>query len=234
MYFVDPEKVDAYEVGIKSRLFDSRLQLNAAAFYYDYSGQQIAQIVGATSFLRSADGEVSGAELELVWQASDTLRLNASLGLLDTQYDDQVLSEDGANIGGNEFPNAPETSGNVGVEWRPWTSGAADFTLYAEAQYMGEYWFDPFNDYNQSPCDQPGPGAATLLASPEMACQNPDYWLFNARAAYSTDRYSIAAWVRNLSDEGYYTYGLNLNAFYQDYLVRGMPRTYGVELRYNF
>ena len=30
------------------------------------------------------------------------------------------------------------------------------------------------------------------------------------------------------------TYGLNLNAFYQDYLVRGMPRAYGVEFRLNF
>jgi iron complex outermembrane recepter protein len=84
------------------------------------------------------------------------------------------------------------------------------------------------------PCDQPGPGQATLLASPELACRNPSYWLYNARAAWETDALTVAAWVRNLTDEGYYTYGLNLNAFYQDYLVRGVPRTYGVEVRYRF
>ena len=234
IYFVDPETVDAYEVGFKSRFLESRMQVNAAAFYYDYAGQQIAQIVGATSFLRSADGEVSGAELELSYQATDDLLLNASLGLLRTEYDDQVLSADGANIGGNEFPNAPEVSGNFNAQWRAWYSGDAEFVVYGEAQYMGEYWFDPFNDYNQSPCDAPAPGQATLLASPEMACQNPAYWLFNARAAYQTDRFTVAAWARNIADEGYYTYGLNLNAFYQDYLVRGMPRTYGLEVRYNF
>ncbi|MEM8942579.1 MAG: TonB-dependent receptor [Pseudomonadota bacterium] len=234
VFFVEPETVDAFEAGIKTRLLDGSLQINAAAFYYDYAGQQIAQIVGATSFLRSADGEVYGAEAELSWQATDTLLLNASLGFLETEYDDQVLSEDGANIGGNEFPNAPSVSGNISAQWRAWESQDAEFVVYAEAQYMGEYWFDPFNNYNQSPCDEPGPGQGTLLASPELACQNPSYWLFNARAAYSTQNYSIAAWARNIADEGYYTYGLNLNAFFQDYLVRGMPRSYGLEFRYNF
>lgn len=234
VYFLEPETVDAYEIGFKTRMLDNSLQLNAAAFYYDYAGQQIAQIVGATSFLRSADGEVLGAEVELTWQATEDLQVNASLGLLETEYDDQQLSDDGLNIGGNEFPNAPSVSGNISAQWRAWSSGEADLVLYAEAQYMGEYWFDPFNDYGQSPCDAPAPGQGTLLASPELACQNPSYWLFNARASYDTDRYSVAAWARNIADEGYYTYGLNLNAFYQDYLVRGMPRTFGVEFRYKF
>ncbi|MEM8491515.1 MAG: TonB-dependent receptor [Pseudomonadota bacterium] len=234
VFFVPPETVDAFEAGIKTRMLDNTLQLNAAAFFYDYAGQQIAQIVGATSFLRSADGEVFGAEAELSWQASADVLINASIGFLETEYDDQQLSEDGLNIGGNEFPNAPNISGNISAQWRAWSSGDADLVVYGEAQYMGEYWFDPFNDYNQSPCDAPAPGQGTLLASPELACQNPSYWLFNARVAYNTDNYSIAAWARNIADEGYYTYGLNLNAFFQDYLVRGMPRTYGLEFRYNF
>ncbi len=234
VYFVDPETVDAWETGLKARLLDNTLQLNTAAFYYDYSGQQIAQIVGATSFLRSADGEVRGLEAEIDWQPVDRLLLRASFGYLDTQYDDQVLSADGANIGGNEFPNAPEMTGNLSAEWRPVRLGAGELVLYGEAQYMDEYWFDPFNNYGQVPCDQPGPGQATLLASPELACRNPSYWLYNARAAWETDALTVAAWVRNLTDEGYYTYGLNLNAFYQDYLVRGVPRTYGVEVRYRF
>ncbi|GAB5413491.1 MAG: TonB-dependent receptor [Congregibacter sp.] len=234
VYFVEPETVDAYEIGFKTRVLDNSLQINAAAFYYDYAGQQIAQIVGATSFLRSADGEVFGAEAELSWQAADNLLITASLGFLETEYDDQVLSEDGANIGGNEFPNAPSVSGNIGAQWRAWASADAELVIYGEAQYMGDYWFDPFNDYGQSPCDAPAPGAATLLASPEIACQNPGYWLFNGRASYNAGNYSISAWARNIADESYYTYGLNLNAFYQDYLVRGMPRTFGLEFRYEF
>ena len=92
----------------------------------------------------------------------------------------------------------------------------------------------PFQRLWPAAVRQTGRGASTLLASPELACQNPGYWLLNARVAYTTDRYTVAAWARNISDKGYYTYGLNLNAFYQDYLVRGMPRAYGVEFRLNF
>ena len=234
VYFVEPEEVDAWEIGFKSRLLDNTVQLNGSAFYYDYKGQQIAQIVGATSFLRSADGDVYGVELEGDWQPTDALRFSASFGYLDTEYSDQQLEAGGTNIGGNEFPNAPEYTGTVSAQWRAWQGELGELTLFAEARYMGEYWFDPFNDYNQSPCDQPGPGAATLLASPELACQNDSYWLYNARASFETERFSIAAYVQNLADEEYYTYGLNLNAFYQDYLVRGQPRTYGAEVRYRF
>lgn len=234
VYFVDPENVDAWEAGLKTRFMDNTVQLNAAAFYYDYAGQQIAQIVGATSFLRSADGEVQGMEVEVDWQPVADLLLRASLGYLDTKYDDQVLAEDGTNIGGNEFPNAPKFTGHIGAEWLAFSAAGGDVILSGEAQYMDAYWFDPFNNYGQSPCDQPAAGQATLQASPALACQNPDYWLFNARASWETESFTIAAWVRNLTDEGYYSYGLNLNAFYSDYLVRGMPRTYGVEFSYRF
>jgi iron complex outermembrane receptor protein len=234
VYFVDPERVDAYEIGLKSRFAQNTAQLNVSAFYYDYEGQQIAQIVGATSFLRSADGDIRGLEVEAIWQPFADLELRGSFGYLDTEYADQLLSEGGLNIGGNEFPNAPERSGTVSAQWMAWEEGDNALSLYVDARYMGAYWFDPFNDYNQSPCDQPGPGAATLLASPELACQNDSYWLFNARATYMRSNMSIAAYVNNIADEAYYTYGLNLNAFYQDYLVRAQPRTYGVEIRYDF
>ncbi len=38
-----PESIDAYEVGLKSVMFDRRLRLNAAAFWYEYRDIQ-AQI----------------------------------------------------------------------------------------------------------------------------------------------------------------------------------------------
>ena len=235
VFFVDPEEVDAFEIGFKSRFLDNSMQLNAAAFYYDYQNQQIAEIVGVTSFLRSVDGEVRGFEAEFDWQATDTLLIDASLGLLDTEYDaNQTLSPGGLDVGGNEFPNAPDVTAALGASWIVWERGDRVLTFRGDAQYMGEYWFDPFNDYGQAPCDQPAPGRTVLLASPELACMNPSYWLFNVRATYETERFAVSAWVRNLSDEFYYTYGLNLNAFYQDYLARGAPRTYGIEATVRF
>ena len=235
VFFVDPENVDAFEVGFKSRLADNRVQLNAAAFYYDYSGQQIAEIVGATSFLRSVDGRVFGAEAEMDWQASDDLLLELNAGFLDTQYDDnQTLSPGGLDVGGNEFPNAPNLTLQAGATWNAMQVADGEIVLRGDVQYMGEYFFDPFNDYGQTPCDQPAQGRTVLLATPELACGNPDYVLLNGRVSYETDSYALSAYVRNATDKFYYTYGLNLNAFYQDYLTRGEPRTYGVEATVRF
>jgi iron complex outermembrane receptor protein len=113
--------------------------------------------------------------------------------------------------------------------------GARHVVLRADAQYMGKYYFDSFKDYGQDPCDQPLSGSLVLQATPEIACGNPSYWLFNARATYTYDEHlSISAWGKNLANKFYYVYGLNLNAFYQDYFTRGTPRTYGIEATYRF
>jgi iron complex outermembrane recepter protein len=240
VYFVPPEKVNAYEAGIKSRFLDNRVQLNLAGFYYDYTGQQIAQIIGATSFLRSADGRIFGAEAELAAQITDRIRIDASLGLLDSKYKGNTVAAPNApaspqltlNVNGNPFPNAPSVTFAAGIDFTVWEQDDRKITARADTQYMGKYYFDPFKDYGQNPCDRPaGP---VLLATPELACGNPSYWLFNGRITYETDRYAVSLWGRNIFNKFYYTYGLNLNAFYQDYLTRGAPRTWGGEVSIKF
>jgi iron complex outermembrane receptor protein len=65
--YVEPEFIDAYELGVKSELFDGRLRLNGALFYYDYSDQQFTNNVGLTSFLVNAGKtDIYGLELELL------------------------------------------------------------------------------------------------------------------------------------------------------------------------
>jgi iron complex outermembrane receptor protein len=227
--------VDAYEAGIKSRLFDNKVQLNVSGFYYDYRNQQIAQIIGATSFLRSANGRIFGGEAELAAQLTPALRIDAALGLLNSEYRGNAVNPADPtaltlNINGNPFPNAPGTTFTAGFDWDIIDAGRHKLHLRGDAQYMGRYWFDPFKDYGQSPCDRPAAGSNVLLATPELACGNPPYWLFNARLTYTLDeRFSVALWGRNLTNRFYYVYGLNLNAFYQDYLTRGAPRTFGIE-----
>jgi iron complex outermembrane receptor protein len=241
VYFLPPEKVNAYEVGLKSRFLDNRVQLNLAGFYYDYTGQQIAQVVGATSFIRSADGRIYGGEAELAFKATDTLRFDASLGLLDSKYKGNQVAAANAPasplltrpINGNPFPNAPSVTMAAGFDWTVWSTDARKLTVRGDTQYMGKYYFDPFKDYGQGNITQGSPGNI-LAATPELSLGNPSYWLFNARLTYETDRYSVSAWGKNLTNKFYYVYGLNLNAFYQDYLTRGAPRTYGIEAGVKF
>ncbi len=240
VYFLEPEKVNAYEVGLKSRFVDNKVQLNLAGFYYDYSNQQIAQIIGATSFLRSAKGRVYGGEAELAAKLADALRIDASIGYLNTRYKGNSIDPADPtsltlNINGNPFPNAPRVTFSAGFDLTPFDTGDHKLVLRGDTQYQGKYYFDPFKDYGQSPCDRPRARSLVLQATPEIACGNPGYWLFNARATYTyKENYSISLWGKNLTNKFYYVYGLNLNAFYQDYFTRGTPRTFGVEATARF
>ena len=234
VYYIQPEKVDAYEGGLKMRLFDRHVQLNLAGFYYNYNNQQFTQVIGATTFTRSGNGRLFGGEAELAVQATPTLRFDASLGLLNTKYTNNILdplnpSSATLPINGNPFPNAPGTTFSLAFDWDALQHGDGKLTLHGDTSYMGKYYFDPFKNYGQDPCDKPAPGFNILQAGPNIACGNPAYWLFNARLAYNTPRWSVAAWGKNLTNKVYYTYGLNINVFSLDYLNRGQPRTFGIE-----
>ena len=131
----DPEEVVAFEIGSKNRFADDRVQLNAAAFYYDYTDLQVFQVVNRTIIVRNAaEATIYGAELELVALATDALRFDASLGLLNTEYNDFILPSNlfldptGAptniDVSGNNLINAPEKSGHIGAQY---TFGLGDF-----------------------------------------------------------------------------------------------------------
>jgi iron complex outermembrane receptor protein len=236
VYFVEPEFINAYEAGFKSRFANSRVQLNGALFAYDYESQQIAEIVGLTSFLRGVDGELWGAELELTALLSDRLILKAELGLMDSEYDDnQVLFGGGAqlDIGGNQFANAPNETFSASLNWEIGSFLDGDVFAAFNVQYMGEYYFDPFGGYNDQYVGSPSL-VGLPQASRELGEGNPSYWLMDMRLTYESDNFAISAWAKNLTDEFYYTYGINLNSLYQDYMTRGMPRTYGLQATYHF
>ena len=240
VYYIQPEKIDAYEGGLKTRLFDRRVQLNLAAFYYDYANHQVTQVIGATTFTRSANGQLYGGEAELALQARDNLRFDASVGLLKSKYKGNVLdpnnpSSPTLNVNGNPFPNAPGVTAQIGFDWDAIdNTRLGKITVRGDAQYEGKYYFDPFKDYGQKPCNRPAPGFNILQAGPAIACGNPGYWLFNARVTWEKDNLSVSAWGKNLSNKFYYTYGLNINVFGLDYLNRATPRTYGIEATYKF
>ncbi len=84
---LEPELIDAYEVGIKSDLFDRRVRFNAAAYYYDQTNVQVQQVIAGVNSVYNADGaEIYGVDADLTWQASDNLRLFAGVGVADATY----------------------------------------------------------------------------------------------------------------------------------------------------
>ncbi|MEM9939522.1 MAG: TonB-dependent receptor [Pseudomonadota bacterium] len=85
----DPEFINAIEVGSKSTLFGGAGIMNLAAFYYDYEGYQISSIINRTSVNQNVDATLMGFEAEFYYQVTENLRIDSTLGLLESELADQ-------------------------------------------------------------------------------------------------------------------------------------------------
>jgi len=85
----EPEFIDSYEIGTKNTLADGALRVNATAFYYDYTGYQITQIINRSSVNLNIDAKLSGFELETMWNPVSTLLFTANIGLLNSEIQDE-------------------------------------------------------------------------------------------------------------------------------------------------
>ncbi|WP_139139187.1 TonB-dependent receptor domain-containing protein [Sphingobium phenoxybenzoativorans] len=132
----DPETVDAYEIGLKSQLFNNRLTLNIAGFYSKYDDMQETTTVDRPS---GSPGQVTGnvaasiskgIEVGFSLRATDELSFNADLAYLDSRYDRypgapctplQTLNTPvncKQDLSGKRRAFAPKFSGNIGVTYR--------------------------------------------------------------------------------------------------------------------
>jgi iron complex outermembrane receptor protein len=248
VYFVPPEQVNAYEIGLKSRFWDNRAQFNISAFLYDYKGQQ-GQVVdaSATANLISLDGTLKGLEAELIVKPVEQLTLNASLGILDSSYKDGacpanpatipkfpaqlgscVVSSGGpVSVGGNPFPYAAKSSASLGVDYEPFNDGINKLLIHGDANYTGRYYFDSFKDYSAGPLPK--------VASGKFGLGEGNYWVLNGRVTFTHGNYSLSAWAKNLTNKTYYPFGISLeNLFGNGYRVRAQPRTFGAEATMRF
>jgi iron complex outermembrane receptor protein len=84
----EEETLNAYEVGVKSTIFDGSTRLNAAAFYYDYQDFQTLQFVILNQIIFNTDAEVYGGELEIVSSPAEGWDLSLGVSVLDATAED--------------------------------------------------------------------------------------------------------------------------------------------------
>ncbi len=219
----NPEILWSYEVGAKVTAFDGRAQANFAAFYYDYSDLVVSRVVGPNLILENAAEATNlGVELELAAAVTDQLTVNATFGYLNAEYDEYstanpVFLADGVqDLAGNKLSSAPEFTYRIGADYTvPLNTG--DLTLSADFAGQSEVFFTPFN---------------------EAAASQGAYGILNARLKYTTpdERWSVSVFGRNLTDK---TVILNniISAGFLGFPRLGTlndPRTYGVEIGFNY
>lgn len=251
VYFVQPERLDSWEFGFKTRFANDRVQVNGAVFHYDYKNQQVSEVIGGLAFNRNLSGKVKGAELELLAKPIPALTLRAAMGYLDTKYNQNnpCLSQDGVPsdacgpgggtpVAGNEIPFASKWTLSFGGDLTLGTVADGDIVFSGEVAYKSSFWYDMFNDNARPPAlvqDGMGgtiqlyPGGTTDLVGSD------GYALVNAGLAWNHENFQLKVWGKNIFDKEYYPFGYDTaGAFGTVLLTPGQPRTYGVEATVRF
>jgi iron complex outermembrane receptor protein len=216
-----PEILDAYEIGLKSELFDHRIRFNIAGYYYDYHNIQVQSIVsGAVYTVNAAGAQIKGFDMDTTAVIIPGLTVSGGLGYTDGEYSSfpdasffPASPFDGpATVGsavGKRVVNAPRWTGNASIDYSFDTS-------------FGSFLLD---------------GSATFrtmsYVTPDNRLQIPSYQLFNASLTWNPlPKYSIQIWGHNLANETYYA--TRVETSLGDIQYQGPPRTYGFTLTAKF
>lgn len=211
----DEEILLAYELGFKSTLFDGRTSLNGTFYYYDYNDYQAFVFSGSSGFVRNADAEYHGAELQLISRPTDNLDLMLGLAWIDAEIADLEIAN---NVFRNVQPaHTPEwqLSGIGRYVWPDAISGG-DVAVQLDFSYTDDR-FHNIRNFDAQRMD--------------------DYWLANARVSWLSgdDRWEATVFVNNIADERYVITGFDLATLCGcAEEAWGKPRWYGASLRYNW
>jgi iron complex outermembrane receptor protein len=206
----DSESATTYEVGVKTFLFDRRLQVNVNGFHTDFEDLQedfqdpernanvIDNVASATS---------DGFELELLARPLRGLDLAAGIGYVNAKYDEFVTA--GFDLSGERF--APRWTGNAAVQYSFPAFGRGEVVIRGEVTHRGS-----------EPSDTP-------------IFVNPSFTVYNGRIGFvSDDGWEVFFWSKNATDT---LYSRSTGSNFVDGSRRktfGDPRTYGISGQIRF
>ena len=222
-----PEKLDAYEVGLKSELLERALRLNLSGFYYDYSNIQIFSYlpsgVGA-AILNGASAESYGLDAEVEAQISDRLRITGGANYLHARYTD--------------FPRAPFAIPNPGNQGavtvlRDGTgktlaySPSLTYTLGADLTVpttAGDFVLNVTDNYNSG-----------FFSEADNLLKQDSYHFLNASVRWSSEdeRFGARLFINNILNEAVASqFATTTSAFLADYT--NPPRVIGGSFEVKF
>jgi iron complex outermembrane receptor protein len=222
----EPEALDAFEVGIKSEIFDRRLRINAASFYYDYRNiQLVSYTTGFSSIYNGKSAKIYGLDMDLTAAATDHLTFTLGLSLLHDRFGDFPIGQtaqlptggivplpEAVSAEGKRLPNTPDWQLNAGAEYSIPLSGGS-VVLAADFFHSDKWYSTPENRTFQKPYNLTNASATWLFGPPE--------------------RHSLKLWGRGLGNVAYAVQSA-IQAPTGDLEAVGEGRTFGVTLGTKF
>ena len=216
----EPEKLTAYEIGVKSDVTRT-VRANAAVFYYRYIDQQIlGKVLDEVSHsyigkFVNADARISGGEIELELRPFGGLSLAQYAGFAEGYYTSQLLNSDTPPVNYDGRPESFPKWSYGGDASYVWNLGGYELT--AESNYS---FHDTYSQFY-------------LLGS--SAFTVPKYWLANANLSLAPagGPWTVALWGRNIFNKDY---DVTRNFFLPGTNVAqaGAPATFGVRFSYKY
>lgn len=213
----DEEKLMAYELGVKSTLFDGRARLNGSVYYYDYSDFQAFSFEGLTNVVSNKDAEVVGFEAELIANPWERWEFSFGLNVQDAEVKDVTSANffTGALVTRDrDMVLTPDITFN-GLGRYQWPMFGGNMALQMDFRVVGEQYFDIANN---------------------PITKEDAYVVGSGRLSWTdaTDAWQVALWVKNISDTGYRTYAIPVTSLGFTQQMIGQPRWIGGTVSYRW
>ncbi len=214
-----PERVKAYEAGVKSVWLDKRLIVNADVYFNDYTDQQIGvqqasasqggQVIVGSGIVNAGKVRVYGVELDADWQAADWLRLGLGYAYTNSTFESFVQGpppgspaaafiECGVPDGQSSSDQFRAEAGNICGDFSGNDVGKSPrHALFLSAEVRqpfnaeGDSWFLALNSLARS----------SRFVDESNLARLPGTWRVGARAGVEWQRLSVTAYVDNLFDD---------------------------------
>ncbi|WP_156680767.1 TonB-dependent receptor [Sphingomonas profundi] len=219
----NPERAWTYEAGLKSQFLDNKVQLNVAAFYYDYKNLQLPLFVllpppapagsGSNVISNAAKSTIKGIDATTLIAVTPEFTLSGGVSYLDAKYDRYVTGT--ANYSGNRMIRSPKWQANAAASYETPLNDALKLKLRGDWSYTSRIFFE---------ADE---GARPFTSQEGFS-------LFNARVGLAEidDRWAVEGWVSNIADKHYVNTVFSVPVTVLQ--VWSLPRTYGGTVRYRF
>ena len=237
---VEPEELENREIGIKIDALERSLRVNLAAYSMTFKNMHLITVnVDTNNTLvvgsqNAGESVIEGAELEVMWFPSMNTMINLTYSNNNYRYEEfmdndlKSLALRGEYVpidrSDEEFAVSPEETASLGIQYTLNTD-IGRFVPRLDASYKSDVYLG---------LDR---GAWEAAKRKEALSYADAYVLLDARVSWSNpeDDLSIAAYVKNLTDERYeigaVSAGDSIGTFTS---VLGEPRMYGVEVRKTF
>jgi outer membrane receptor protein involved in Fe transport len=247
-----PDSLTNHEIGLKSELFEHRLQINLSAYYMFWDNVQFAFFnpteLGNTTFATNGPNyHIEGVEAQFVAKVTQGLTVQGSASYNDNRQSNSPCLVD--NIPGTPaFGNCITT-----VKGTPFTNpygtpgGVAAFSPEFQGNIRARYdWtvgaYNPYvmvaGSYTSSMYNEPGtylPGSAytnSVLPTTILRYYQPGYGVIDAALGVSTDRYTVELFGKNLANCGASTF--TSSAQFIESMVPIRPRQVGLRVSAKF